>query len=141
MKKRKSAGKKDTSILVHITFGLLLSLIVSFLLSTLATVLIEREITPIASMNMLMIGIHVLSVFVGTTLATSMEKGRIAIVAGIVTACYFLILVCINMLLFSEGFENLGIGVLSIIAGGLIAVLAKSKTGRSKKRHIKMRSR
>lgn len=139
--KRKSAGKKDTSILVHIAFGLLLSLIVSFLLSTLATVLIEKEITPIASMNMLMIGIHVLSVFVGTTLATSMEKGRIAIVAGIVTACYFLILVCINMLLFSEGFENLGIGVLSIIAGGLIAVLAKSKTGRSKKRHIKMRSR
>ena len=47
----------------------------------------------------------------------------------------------INMLLFSEGFENLGISVLSIIAGGLIAVLAKSKTGRSKKRHIKMRSR
>ena len=139
--KRKTAGKKDTSILVHITFGLLLSLIVSFLLSTLATVLIEKEITPIASMNMLMIGIHVLSVFVGTTLATSMEKGRIAIVAGIVTACYFLILVCINMLLFSEGFENLGIGVLSIIAGGLIAVLAKSKTGRSKKHHIKMRSR
>ena len=46
--KRKSAGKKDTSILVHITFGLLLSLIVSFLLSTLATVLIEKEITPIA---------------------------------------------------------------------------------------------
>lgn len=141
MKKRKSAGRKDTNILVHITFGILLSLTVSFLLSILATVLIENEVTPITSMNILMIGIHAVSVFIGSTLAITMEKGRIAIVAGIITACYFLILVCINMLVFSEGFAGLGTGMLGMMAGGLIAVLTKSKMSGTKKHRIKMHSR
>lgn len=141
MKKRQSAGKKDTSILVHIAFGMLLSLGISFLLSILVTVLIEKEVIPLTSLKVFMIGTHALSVFIGSILAISKEKGRIAIIAGMVAACYLLVLVCINMLVFSEGFDGLGTGILGMLAGGLIATLTKTKMFGVKKHHIKMRSR
>ena len=125
----------------HITLGVLLSLAVSLLFSILATITIEKEIISMESMNILMIGVHALSVFLGSILAISKEQGRIAVIAGAVTVCYLLILVCINMLVFSDGFSGVGTGILGMLSGGLIATLIKSKMLGVKKRHKKMRSR
>ena len=125
----------------HITLGVLLSLAVSLLFSILATITIEKEIISMESMNILMIGVHALSVFLGSILAISKEQGRIAVIAGAVTICYLLILVCINMLVFSDGFSGVGTGILGMLSGGLIATLIKSKMLGVKKRHKKMRSR
>lgn len=124
----------------HITLGVLLSLAVSFLFSILATITIEKEIFSIESMDMLMIGVHALCVFLGSILAISKEQGRIAVITGAVTVCYLLMLVCINLLVFSDGFSGVGTGILGMLSGGLIATLLKSKMLGAKKHHKKMRS-
>ena len=126
MKKWQSAGKKNTSLTMHIALGILVSLIVSFLLSILVTVLIEKEVISIENMNVLMPATHALSVLFGSLLVISKERGRIAVIAGAIAACYLLVLVCVNMLVFSEGFDGLVTGILGVLSGGLVAILAKS---------------
>ena len=141
MKKTRSMRKKDTGIAAHITVGVVLSLISTFIFSILLTILVEREVVSIKNAPMFVMGIHALSTIIGSMLAVFLEKGRIALVAGIVTAGYFLILLSINMLIFSSGFEGMGQCVLASLAGGLISVLINMRGSRKRKYNIKVHSR
>ncbi len=141
MKKTRSTVMKDTNIITHIVFGVLLSLLSTLLMSILLTAMIEKEIISFEAIPAFTICVHAISVFVGTMLSVSIEKGRIAVVAGIVSACYFVILLCFNMLIFSAGFEGIGMGVVSVLAGGLLGTIIKSKFNGKKKHRIKLHSR
>lgn len=141
MKKTSPMGKKDGSVVINIALGVLISLISMLLLSVLLTVIVEKETVSFSSVSAFTIAIHIISVFIGTIVSVTLEKGRIAIVAGIVSGAYFVVLLCANMLIFSAGFDGVGAGILSILAGGLFSVLVKGKLMGKKKHKIKMRSR
>ncbi len=141
MKKARSMRKKDTGIAAHTAIGIVVSLVSAFIFSVLLSVLIERELVSFNNATAFTMGIHMLSILIGSIVAISLEKGRIALVAGIVTAGHFLILLCINMLIFSSGFEGIGQCVLASLGGGLISVLINMKRSRKKKYNIKVHSR
>lgn len=141
MKKARSITEKETGSAVHIILGVLLSVACTFVLSILLTVLVENEVISISAVPILSAVIHAISIFVGTLLSTAMEKGRIAIVAVIVVATYLIILLCINMLVFSSGFEGMGSTILSVFLGALLSVFINGKFFGRKKHQIKMRSR
>ena len=141
MKRAHSISMKDTGIIINVSLGILLTMVCAFLLSILLTVLVENERIHLSGIPVYLYGIHAISVFIGTLLSLTLEKGRLAIIAGIVAAAYFVILVSINMLVFSSGFEGIIGTAAGISAGGALSVLLKAKTGGGKKHKVKMRSR
>ena len=141
MKKARSMTGKETGAAVHIILGVLMSVACTFALSILLAVLVEKEAVSISAVPTLSVGVHAISIFVGSMLSMTLEKGRIAIIAAIVAAAYLVILLCINMLIFSSGFEGIGATILSVFLGGLLSVFIKGKFSGNKKHRIKMRSR
>lgn len=141
MKKRYSKTDKDTSIVIHIMLGLVLSLISLFALSIILTVLVEKEVIDIDIIPVLAGMPHAISAFIGTILGLSLEKGRIAIVTGVVAVLYLLMLLCVNMLVYSTGISGIGPAIIGILSGGALAALLFDKIGNRKKHRIKVRSR
>jgi MFS family permease len=141
MNKTSSMGKKDSGVAMNIVLGGLISIICMLLLSVLLTVLVENETVSISSVSVFTMAIHLLSVFLGTILSITLEKGRIAVIAGIITVAYLVVLLCVNMLVFSAGFNGFGAGILSALAGGVLAILLKGRLMGKKKYKIKKRSR
>ena len=141
MKKIRTGAEKSKNIVSHIVLGALLSLISLFIMSVILAIMVEKEVIPITAMPTFAMGIHAISVFVGSLLATILEKGRIAIVAAIVAVFYLLALLCVNMLIFSSGITGMGLTVIGSAIGGLAAVVIKGNICRSKKYRTKLRSR
>lgn len=141
MKKMHSKSKNDTGIIGHIGLGILISLICAVLLSIVLAVMIEKEIIAVDAAPSFAVAIHAISVFIGSIISLSFEKGRIAMIAGVVATSYLLLLLCINMLIYSSGFAGLGGGVISAYVGSLLAVMIKSKISGKNKRRTKVRSR
>ena len=104
-------------------------------------VMIEKEIIAVDAAPSFAVAIHAISVFIGSIISLSFEKGRIAMIAGVVATSYLLLLLCINMLIYSSGFAGLGGGVISAYVGSLLAVMIKSKISGKNKRRTKVRSR
>ena len=141
MKKISSMAKKETGIAVHIALGVLLSAICTFIMSIILTVMVENETISPGATSSFAIGIHAISVFIGSMLSLTLGKGRIAVVAGIVAVCYLVVLLCINMLIFSSGFESIGAEMISSFAGGLLSMFLKIKFNGKKKHRMKVHSR
>ena len=127
--------------IIHIALGVLVTLACTFLMSLLLAIMVENEVVAVNSVPTYTIGIHTITVLIGSMLSASLEKGKIAVMAGAVAGCYLLVLLCINMLVFSEGFAGIGSGIFSAIAGALLTILIKGKFSGKKKHRIKMRSR
>ena len=141
MKKTHSITGKDTGMAIHIGLGILLSLVSTIMMSILLTVLVENESVQLSSVPIFAFGMHTVSVLIGCTLSLTLEKGRAGIIAGIVTAGYIAVLLCINMLVFSAGFNGIWGSALSAAGGSLLAMLISGKLRGKKKHRIKVRSR
>lgn len=141
MKRAHSISMKDTGIIINVSLGILLTMVCAFLLSILLTVLVENERIQISGISVCLYGIHAISVFIGTLLSLTLEKERLAIIAGIVAAAYFVILISINMLVFSSGFEGVIGTAAGILAGCALSVLLKVKQSAGKRHKVKLRSR
>ncbi len=141
MKKIQPKANKEKGTIFSIAIGTAVSVLCMLLLSVLLTVLVENEAVSSTMVTIAALCIHAISVFAGSMLSLTGQKGRIAVVAGTVTASYFLMQICVNMLFFSAGFEGVAAGLVSMLVGGVIAVLIKSRLGQKKKYRAKVRSR
>lgn len=141
MKKPRVTSEKNTGIIVHIVFGVLLAIGCAFILSILAATMVEKEIVSINSVSKITLLIHAISVFAGSLLSISLEKGRIAVVAAITTLSYLFVIVCMNMLFFSSGFQGVGGGIISCLIGGMLSIVIKGKHKGKSKHRMKIRSR
>ena len=141
MKRVHSAKKKENNIITHITLGIILSLLSTFILSILITTLLDKEILELKAIPIITNISHALSVFIGTIVAITLHKEKLAIVAGTIAGTYLVIALCANMLLFSNGFEGIGAGIISIFIGGLIPILLKTMVFGKKRNTVKIRSR
>ena len=137
---RKTTGSTNNTT-KGIGIGILISIFTAFLLSILLTVLVENETIRPESVPVVAAAVHAISVFFGAMVATTIEKGRIAVIAGISGAGYFILLLCINMLVFSSGFNYILSCAAGVLCGVLITILIKAKFAGKKKHRIKIPSR
>ncbi len=141
MKMTRNAGSLKVGAIRHIILGVFVVVISATLLTILTAILVNNEVINMKALPVAMIAIHMVSSFLGTFVAASVEKGRIIITSAIVCACYFAILICANMIFYSSGFDGLLTGIISILVGGALAIPVKMKIGGAKKVHVKMRHR
>ena len=141
MKKIRAKAEKSKNMVSHIVLGVLFALVSLLILSVILAIMVENEVISITAMPAFSMGIHVISVFIGSLLAAILGKGRIAIVVATVTVFYLLSLLCVNMLVFSSGITGIGSTMICACIGGLAAVVIKGNICRSKKYHGKLHSR
>lgn len=141
MEKMRSIVGKNTNTAMHIGIGVGIALILSLVLSVVIAALVNNEVINISSIPLCMIPLHAISIFAGSMVSLLLEKGRVAVMAGIICACYLAVLLCINMLFFTDGFSGVLMGALGILCGGALAVLVNLKFSGQKKPRIKLRSR
>lgn len=141
MKKSNSSNRVGQGIIKHIAAGALLALASSLLLSVIVTMLVEKGYIAMGSTSIPIFVTHAISVFSGATLAIRIEKGRTAIVSGVVSAVYWLILLCVNMLIFTEGIEGVAFCCVAVTVGCLMAIGVNLHIGVKRKPTKKKHSR
>ena len=141
MQKIRSMVGKNTNTVMHIGIGIGIALVLALVLSVAIAALVNNEVINIASIPLCMIPLHAISIFVGSMVSLLLEKGRVAVVAGIICACYLAVLLCTNMLFFTDGFSGILTGTLGILSGGALSVLVNLKFAGQKKLRLKLRSR
>ena len=141
MKKSNPSNRPGQGMIKHIAIGAMFALVISLLLSVILTVLVEKGYISMNGISIPIYICHTISVFSGATVAIRMEKGRTAVVSGIVAVVYWLILICVNMLILTDGIEGIANCCIAVLAGFAIAIGANCRVGVKRKYAIKMRSR
>ena len=108
------------------------------LFASVAAWLINGEQMDLDSAQWLAIAAQAIGTFAGVWVALIVCKEKMAIVTGVTTAGAAILLLCISMLVFANGFANMLAGLGTMAAGGLAACLIKLKTVAVKQKRRKM---
>lgn len=114
------------------------AMVLSILLSLALTNLIIKGNIADHLTGMMIFAIRTIAVFLGCIIGSSLIDGKLLPVAGISALGYLLFLLATGIALFDGSFKSFGSGVLSVLAGAIIAVFVKTTTLRSNK-HSKIR--
>ncbi len=125
MKKINHQKGGDNATVLNVLWGILLSLCASIVLCVLLTAFIEKEVLSITTMGTGVLVVNTVSAFAGSMLSTALEKGKPAVICGIVCAGYIGVLLCINLLFFSSGFNSIVSTILATVVGGAAACAVK----------------
>lgn len=111
---------------VGISFGLMA------LLGAVAAWLLNGDKVDLSSAQWLAITAQAIGTFVGVWIALTVCRERMAIVTALTVAGEAVLLLCISMLVFAAGFDNVLGGLGAIAVGGLAACLIKLRAGAGK---------
>ncbi len=120
---------KESNVLVGALIGIAACITIMLIMGAVGAWMINSERLDLTNMNWLKIVIQVLSAFVGTLIALTLVKEKLAIITGMIVAGVLVILICIAMLFFDGISGNILTGVISISSGSAAACLLKLKTG------------
>ncbi len=137
MKKTRGISENNNSLAVCIAIGLFISLVVTVALSILLTSLIQEGKSD-ENRNLGVFAIRVIATLAGCITGAVLSKKKLLVVIGAISIGYFVILLIIGLLLFDGVVSQVGMGVLSVLLGGLIACAVMLRSNRvNKKRYIK----
>ena len=136
MKRKKST--REISVPVSALIGTGICILLMVLMSMLGAMLVDSERLDVEAMKWLSVVIHIVSAFLGTWVALSIGKQKLAIITGITISGAVLVLICAGMLFWGSTLGTVLTGILSIAAGGLVACMIKLKIGsvhKKKRKH------
>ncbi len=81
--------------------------------------------------------IRALSVLIGGLLGAGIAKGKYLPVIGLTTLGYLIVLLGVGIAMYDGSFQNFGAGIVSVLAGGIIACILKLKPQRKSKRNAR----
>ena len=96
MKRKKST--REISVPVSALIGIGICILLMVLMSMLGAMLVDSERLDIGAMKWLSVVIHIVSAFLGTWVALSIGKQKLAIITGITISGAVLVLICAGML-------------------------------------------
>ena len=134
---KQKAMMKGSPIVRGALMGVGISLGLMALLGALAAWLLNGEQIDLGSAQWLAIAAQAIGTFVGVWVALTVCKEKMAIVTGVTVAGAAVLLLCISMLVFADGFSNVLVGLGAMAAGGLVACLIKLKAGAGKRKRRK----
>lgn len=139
MAKMKTTARGNHSVTLSIVIGIVAALVVTFLLTGgLTSLLISGKLSE-KTTGIPVFAIRMISVLLGGLIGSGYSKGRYLQVIALIALGYMVALLGLGMIVYNGIFHNLGIGILSVFVGGVIACLMKLKPKRAGKRvaHIR----
>ncbi len=139
MKQNNHTGT-SASIWKGTSIGVVAALITGIILSPVGAYLIMQETIPENMYGILSAGILFAATFVGALLASKKVMGQYAVVCGVVAGVNIVLCVASNILFCGSQYGNAGIGLVAIIAAGIIACILSLKPEKRKNKNFKRRS-
>ena len=138
--KKMTLGKKQlVSSGGAIAVGVGISVLITLLLTAgLAALIISSKLQEL-TVGIIVALIRAIAVFLGVMITTKIKQDKILQSTGIVAGLYVLIILGLGIVLYDGSFNSLGIGLLSILVGGLAAYLIRIKP--NKRKHTSRRIR
>lgn len=133
MAKMKTTARGNHSVTLSIVIGIVAALVVTFLLTGgLTSLLISGKLGESVT-GILIFAIRTISVLLGGLIGSGYSNGRYLQVIALITLGYMVALLGLGMIVYNGTFHNLGMGILSVFVGSLIACLVKIKPKRAGK--------
>lgn len=127
---------KESVNLKLILVGIICAIAVSILLSIGIASLIHNGTVNTNTSGYLMALVHFVSMLLSCVLIRSMMKQRDALIAALVGVGYMLILLVVNMMIYSNGIHNFAFILIGISAGILVSLI-QTRQARPGNRHMK----
>lgn len=125
--------KGNHTVPVAVAFGLGVSLLVTVLLSAALTSMVTKGTLQLENLQFIIFMIRAIAVTVGAIITTGLRNGKVLLNIAIVCAAYLVILISVTIIFYNGMFQNLGGGLLSVLAGGAAACLIRLKPEKRRK--------
>lgn len=130
----------ERSLAASAAIGVLISIVISILFSSVVALLVVNGRISAEYMQYFAYGIQLFAVILGAYIAGKLIKQKAAVVCGIVSGTYMLLLLAVNILLVDSGISNLSITLIAVVLGwGCSCALCMKR--RERRKYKKVRNR
>ncbi len=129
---RKPTGRA-TTIPIGLLTGGIVALLSTLALTALLAKLMEREILPAEKIGYGVMLMLLASAFLGSAIACKRVKRQYLLTAGLSGAVYVLLLMSITALFFGGQYSAVGVTILLVSCGSLLAAMLFSREGKGRK--------
>ncbi len=136
--KRRVNPSSNRSLAAGIGIGIAVSVGASLLLTAGLTSLVLNESAKENGTNLYIFAIRALATILGCLVGAGVTGGKYLPVIGGICLGYLIALLAIAIVFFGGTFQKLGIGMLSILIGGIIVCLIKLKPLKSKRPKVRL---
>ena len=140
MVKQSALSKGSRSGAVGAGVGLAAAILLSTVLTVALTSLIVKGTVGEWAVGAFVFFVRLLSVLTGGLIGTAIAKEKYLKIIGIIIAGYLFVALGLGIAFYDGAFQNLGLGVVSVLLGGFLAMLVKLKPqrkGNNAKRYLK----
>lgn len=136
--KRRVNPSSNRSLAAGIGVGIAVSVSASLLLTAGLTSLVLKESIKENGTTLYIFAIRALATILGCLVGTGVTSGKYLPVIGGICLFYFITLLAIAIIFFDGMFQMLGLGMLSILVGGIIVCLIKLNPLKSKRPNVRL---
>ncbi|MBR5022191.1 MAG: hypothetical protein IKY18_03190 [Oscillospiraceae bacterium] len=130
----KDGRSKSTAIIIGITVALLLSVLLTVAVSNLV---LKGNLSEKLASGVIFV-LRAISVLAGTLIGGSILKRDYLILIGIIASVYLIMLIGIGIVFFNGSFKNFLLGVISVLVGGVVALIILQAPKGNRYKHKKI---